>query len=89
MLVLGLNFVAGGNWSSLKQLSVCSGNCGMCLDFGCNPLLSSLAGGQCDLVQSLRSATQAFTSLRDVGQSSSETAEGGGTMIAGRISNEA
>lgn len=42
VLVLELNFLAGGNWSSLKQLSVCCGGCGMHLDFGCNLLLSSL-----------------------------------------------
>lgn len=83
MPVLGLILVAGGNRSSLKQLSVCCGNCGMCLDFGCNSLLSSLAGGRCDLVQSLRSLE------RHVEQPSSETAEGGETVIAGRISNEA
>lgn len=61
--------MSGGNWSSLKQLSVCCGDCGMHLDFGCNLLLSSLAGGQCDLVQSLRSATQAFTCLRSMWKS--------------------
>lgn len=69
--------------SSLKQLSVCCGNCGMCLDFGCNSLLSSLAGGQCDLV------LKPEVSERHVEEPSSETAEGGETVIARRISNEA
>lgn len=80
--------MAGGYWSSLKQLSVCCGNCGMCLDFGCNPLLSSLAGGRCDLVQSLRSGYSGFyISERHVEQPSSETAKGE-AVIAERISNE-
>lgn len=66
MLVSGSGFVAGGHWSSLKQPSVCCSGCGMLLDFGCNPLLSSLAGGRSNPVQSLRSASRAFTSLRVV-----------------------
>lgn len=70
VLVLGLDFVAGGNWSSLKQLSVCCCDYGVLLDFGYNPLLSSLAGGQGDLVQRLKSATSGFhISRRCVGNS--------------------
>jgi len=62
LLVLGLGYVE----ICLKQASVCCSGCGMLLDFGCSPLLRLLAGGQSDLLQSLRSAAGTSRALRGV-----------------------